>query len=106
MKKKDGKPFEALKVTESEERSPDPFIDHQGAAVIASTSSNGWGDGQLIFGIPDGSLCIANRAYEASYVRIFDSSLQLLVHSAGDTLAAVGVRETRGGHCDRRYLVL
>jgi hypothetical protein len=60
--------------------------------VIASISTDGAGDGQLIFGCNDGSLCIINRDYEGNYIRAFDTSLQLLAHSAGDTLIAIGVR--------------
>jgi hypothetical protein len=59
--------------------------------VIASTSTNGAGDGQLIFGCKDGSLCIINRDYETNHIRSFDTSLQVLAHSAGDTLIAIGV---------------
>ena len=61
--------------------------------MIASTSTDGAGDGQLIFGCPDGSLCVINRDYEGAYIRAFDTSLQLLAHSSGDTLIAVGVSE-------------
>ena len=60
--------------------------------MIASTSTNGAGDGQLLFGCNDGSLCIINRDYETNHIRAFDKSLELLAHSAGDTLLAVGVR--------------
>jgi hypothetical protein len=77
VKRKDGKPLEDLKNIE----------------VIASTSTDGAGDGQLIFGCGDGSLCIINRDYEGNYIRAFDISLQLLAHSAGDTLVAIGMDE-------------
>lgn len=60
--------------------------------VIASTSTNGAGDGQLIFGCSDGSICVINRDYEANFIHKFDISLQLLAHSTGDTLIAIGVR--------------
>lgn len=66
----------------------------QNLQVIASTSTDGAGDGQLIFGFNDGALCIINRDYEGNHVRAFDTSLQLLAHSAGNTLIAVGVRES------------
>lgn len=59
--------------------------------MIASTSTDGAGDGQLIFGCSDGAVCVINRDYEGNYIRAFDTSLQLLTHSAGDTLIAVGV---------------
>ena len=60
--------------------------------MIASTSTNGAGDGQLIFGCSDGSICVINREYEANHIKSFDNSIQLLAHSAGDTLIAIGVR--------------
>ena len=60
--------------------------------MIASTSTNGAGDGQLIFGCDDGSLCVLNRDYEANHIHSFDMSLDLLAHSAGDTLIVIGVR--------------
>ncbi|CAF1214156.1 unnamed protein product [Adineta ricciae] len=75
VKGRDGKPLEDLKR----------------AKVIASTSTNGAGDGQLIFGCDDGSLCVLNRDYEANHIHSFDMSLDLLAHSAGDTLIVIGV---------------
>lgn len=63
----------------------------QSVNVIAATSTDGAGDGQLLFGCEDGSICVINREYEATYIRAFDKSLQLLAHSAGDTLIAIGV---------------
>ena len=63
----------------------------QGTTIIASTSTNGAGGGQLIFGCSDGSLCVVNRDYEANHFRAFDVGLQLLAHSSGDTLIAIGV---------------
>ncbi|CAF1239961.1 unnamed protein product [Adineta steineri] len=70
-----------------------PLEDVKNIQVIASTSTNGAGDGQLIFGCSDGSLCVINRDYEANHIRSFDISLQLLAHSAGDTLIAIGMDE-------------
>ncbi|CAF4329262.1 unnamed protein product [Rotaria sp. Silwood2] len=77
VKRKDGKPLEELKHIQ----------------VIASTSTNGAGDGQLVFGCSDGSICVINRDYEANHIHKFDISLQLLAHSAGDTLIAIGMDE-------------
>ncbi|UJR32086.1 hypothetical protein I4U23_019554 [Adineta vaga] len=81
VKRKDGKALEDFKKIK----------------VIASTSTNGAGDGQLIFGCDDGSLCVLNRDYEANHIHSFDTSLDLLAHSVGDTLIAIGmdVNETK-----------
>ncbi|CAF1519724.1 unnamed protein product [Rotaria sp. Silwood1] len=77
VKRKDGKPLEELKHIQ----------------VIASTSTNGAGGGQLVFGCNDGSICVINRDYETNHIHKYDISLQLLAHSAGDTLIAIGMDE-------------
>ena len=61
--------------------------------VIGATSTYGSGDGHLIFGIADGSLCAVNQDYEANTFQLFIKEFHLITHSGGDTLCAVGVRQ-------------
>ncbi|CAF3872444.1 unnamed protein product [Rotaria magnacalcarata] len=78
VKRKNGTPLEELKHIQA----------------IASTSTNGAGDGQLVFGSRDGSIWVINRDYETGHIHKFDISLQLLAHSLGDTLIAIGMDES------------
>ncbi|CAM4872645.1 unnamed protein product [Rotaria socialis] len=78
VKRRNGTPLEELKHIQA----------------IASTSTNGAGDGQLILGCSDGSIWVINRDYEIGHIHKFDISLQLLAHSLGNTLIAIGMDES------------